>query len=344
MVNVSIIIPIYNVEKYLDRCIKSIRDSNLSSIEIILVDDGSPDSCPALCDEYARQESRIKVVHKKNEGLGYARNSGLEVATGEYVAFIDSDDYVDVNMFADLYQTARNTDADAVFCGFNIEVRSNNWTKSTEVTELTIFKGEAVNDFMLDMVACNPREKQERKYYMSVWHAIYKREIIEQNKIRFHSERDILSEDIPFQIDFLKHAETIAYIPENYYYYCNNGTSLTSKYKKTWFENIKNIHKLLSAKLSDYPEGPIRADRFFIGYVRSILEHLMKSEETSKLSEIKLILNDPIWIYFKSNVRISDYSRSDIKIMFYLTSNRQYKSVYLYFRMLNFLKKALHKA
>ena len=91
---VSIIVPVYNVEKYLDRCMESLLNQTLKDIEIILVDDGSPDNCPQICDEYAKKDSRVKVVHKVNAGLGYARNSGLDVASGEYVAFVDSDDYV----------------------------------------------------------------------------------------------------------------------------------------------------------------------------------------------------------------------------------------------------------
>ena len=91
---VSVIVPIYNVEKYLDRCLKSIINQTLKNIEIILVDDESPDLCPQKCDEAAKYDNRIKVIHKKNGGLGFARNSGLEIATGKYVYFVDSDDYL----------------------------------------------------------------------------------------------------------------------------------------------------------------------------------------------------------------------------------------------------------
>lgn len=87
---VSIIVPIYNVEKYLDRCMESLLNQTLEDIEIIMVDDGSPDNCPKMCDEYAKKDARIKVVHKKNGGLADARNAGLDVATGKYVAFVDS--------------------------------------------------------------------------------------------------------------------------------------------------------------------------------------------------------------------------------------------------------------
>ena len=98
-IKLSIIVPVYNVEQYLDECIQSLLNQTLKNIEIILVDDGSPDNSPQMCDEYAKQDSRIKVIHKVNRGLGYARNSGLEISQGEYVTFIDSDDYIDLKAY-----------------------------------------------------------------------------------------------------------------------------------------------------------------------------------------------------------------------------------------------------
>ena len=91
---ISVIVPIYNVEKYLDKCVDSIINQTYKNLEIILVDDGSPDNCPQMCDDYAKKDSRIRVVHKENGGLSDARNAGMKVATGEYVSFIDSDDYI----------------------------------------------------------------------------------------------------------------------------------------------------------------------------------------------------------------------------------------------------------
>ena len=124
-IKVSIILPIYNVEKYLDRCVDSLLNQTLKDIEIIMVDDGSPDNCPQMCDEYAKKDRRVKVVHKKNGGLGFARNSGLDIANGEYVAFVDSDDYVGLDMYKTLYDRAEVDKCDAVFCGFRTEVRQN---------------------------------------------------------------------------------------------------------------------------------------------------------------------------------------------------------------------------
>ena len=104
---VSVIVPVYKVEQYLERCLNSILKQTEKNIEIILVDDGSPDSCPQLCDEFAALDNRIKVVHQKNAGLGMARNSGLEIASGEYVMFVDSDDFIVPDAIEILYNAAK---------------------------------------------------------------------------------------------------------------------------------------------------------------------------------------------------------------------------------------------
>ena len=103
----SVVVPVYNVEQYLEVCMQSLLHQTLEDIEIILVDDESPDNCPQMCDDYAKADSRVKVIHKKNGGLGLARNSGKEIATGEYVTFLDSDDYVDLTAYEHLYNIAK---------------------------------------------------------------------------------------------------------------------------------------------------------------------------------------------------------------------------------------------
>ena len=114
---ISVIVPVYNVEKYLDRCVNSLLNQTIDNIEIILVDDGSPDLCPQMCDKYASIHSNIKVVHKQNAGLGMACNTGLNIAVGEYVAFVDSDDWVDNNMYKQMTDIASSHEADIVFSG-----------------------------------------------------------------------------------------------------------------------------------------------------------------------------------------------------------------------------------
>lgn len=291
---VSIILPIYNVEKYLDRCMDSLLNQTLKDIEIIMVDDGSPDNCPQMCDEYAKKDNRVKVVHKKNAGLGFARNSGLDVAKGEYIAFVDSDDYVGLNMYKTLYDRAEADKCDAVFCGFRTELKQNKWVYSDEVDADKLWRGKDVQLFMLDMIASGAGVKAERLYQMSVWHSIYKRSIIEDNHLRFVSEREVASEDIPFQVDYLSKANTVAYIKEMYYSYCLNGTSLTATLKPEKYARYKQLRACLLTKSSD-AEYVSRVNRLFIGYTRTHLYDIINSAWKNKVAMMKDIQTDKVW-------------------------------------------------
>lgn len=228
---VSIIVPIYNVEKYLDRCIQSLLNQTLKDIEIILVDDGSPDNCPNKCNEYALRDNRIKVIHKKNAGLGFARNSGLEIAESEYIAFIDSDDYVDLRMFEILLEEIERQNADAIFCGTRKELQDNKFLYSHECSKIQVWKDKEISHFYLNMIASLPKVRQERLYEMSVWRGLYKKEIIDKLGLQFVSERDYASEDLPFNIEYLKHCKKVVLLPNILHTYCLNLTSLTKTYK-----------------------------------------------------------------------------------------------------------------
>ena len=125
---VSIIIPIYNVAKFINRCVDSVIAQTYSNIEIILVDDESPDNCPEICEQYARRDDRIVVIHKKNGGLSDARNAGIEKASGDYIFFLDSDDYVEINLIERLILEAQNNESDVVICGYYADSVDSNET------------------------------------------------------------------------------------------------------------------------------------------------------------------------------------------------------------------------
>lgn len=294
---VSIIVPIYNVEKYLDRCIQSLLNQTLKEIEIILVDDGSPDNCPRICDEYAQKDSRIKVIHKKNAGLGYARNSGLEIASGEYIAFVDSDDFVDVRMYEILYNTAKQNQCDAIFCGFYKEIKQSVFIKVIEAAQYTEYEKTDLKKIIPDFIASPPYSRSEYIHDMSVWHSIYRHSIIYTNHIRFISEREYASEDIPFQIDFLSVANKIAFIPDLLYTYCFNNGSLTKQINKEKFYKIKSLYYLLNDKAQIYDAKGLRTKRLFIGYIRALIRNIMASNISSKQKRelINTILHDNIW-------------------------------------------------
>lgn len=132
---ISVIVPIYKVEKYLTICVDSLLHQSYGNLEIILVDDGSPDECPAICDQYQNKDNRIKVIHKKNGGLSDARNAGLDIAQGEYVAFVDSDDFIDEDYICKLYDALQQNRASIAVCGIQIIDESNKVTEQIYVTQ-----------------------------------------------------------------------------------------------------------------------------------------------------------------------------------------------------------------
>lgn len=148
---ISIIVPIYNVEKYLPRCIGSILNQNFEEFELILVNDGSTDNSGKICDIYAKKDKRIKVIHKKNGGVSSARNSGIRAATGEYIGFVDPDDYIDKNMYTNLYELCEENNCDIGICKLGREIDGNllNYNREEKILELNkieamkeLFKGE----------------------------------------------------------------------------------------------------------------------------------------------------------------------------------------------------------
>ena len=337
MPKVSIIVPIYNVEKYLDRCMMSLINQTLRDIEIIMVDDGSPDRCPQMCDEYARRDSRIKVIHKENGGLGYARNSGLEIAIGEYIAFVDSDDYVDTTMYETLYDNAVKRNSDVIFCGFKKEFKEGQFLTINECDKPVDFiDRKKIDEIALDFIASAPYCKEQYKYEMSVWHSIYRHEIIKENQLRFISERQYISEDLPFQLDFFSKAQTVSFIPDIFYVYCFNTGSLTKNYRKDMFDRIKALHRLINSKIEAIDVDGLRNKRLFIGSVRAITRMISASPISfvQKRNYVKDIFDDEIWRDIRSVYKTS-YLPIHQKIMLLCCYNKKYCLALLYAKILD---------
>lgn len=267
MALVSIIVPIYNVEEYLHRCLNSIIHQTYKNIEIILVDDESPDNCPSLCDEYAQKDKRIKVIHKKNEGLGLARNSGLEIANGDYVAFVDSDDYVESDMVEKLYHECCANELDAVFADFYVD--GNSGFKKSSSLEKLYNNSQLMEELRLDMVGADPEYPSCSKIQYSVWRGLYSLKLINNNNLRFPSEREFISEDIIFNLNFLKFAQRVKIVPSKFYHYCFNGNSLTHSYRKDRWDKQIFLLKYLYTYGTDFlnqTEFKLRIGRTALAY------------------------------------------------------------------------------
>ena len=281
MKKISVIVPVYNVEKYLDRCVESIVNQTYKNLEIILVDDGSSDNCPQLCDEWTQRDERIKAVHKQNGGLADARNAGLEIAAGDYVGFIDADDYIDLDMFECLIGCAVEKDADISGC-FYRKIGSN------YVDELG--SDYTVKVFDSDEYLCEYYRKNV--LYFSCCNKIYRRELV--GDTRFSPEAG-LCEDGCFNYEVSKKAKTVVMLNKPMYNYILRDTSLTNNKKSLsgWLGSItSNYEILLKEKDNKILCTPI-AVSFIDGLLNAVAQYIkMGCTNNKEYKEIIKILRD----------------------------------------------------
>ena len=228
MPKISIIVPVYNVEKYIDKCLRSLTQQTLQDIEIIIVNDGSLDNSVEIIEKYVKENpTKIKYYEKKNGGLSSARNYGLEYAIGDYIAFLDSDDYVDFNMYEEMYNLAKKENADMVECDFIWE-----WEY-----------GKKIFDKRREY---KTKEEMMKKPRVVAWNKIYKREIINKYKIRF--PEGLIYEDMEFFYKLLPHLNRISYINKYFVHYTQREDSITNKQT----QKVEDIFKILDNIFDDY--------------------------------------------------------------------------------------------
>lgn len=280
---VSIIVPMYNVEEYLEHCVNSLINQTLTDIEIILVDDGSPDLCGKMADEYALNDDRIKVVHQTNCGLGPARNTGIELATGEYIAFVDSDDWVNLDMYEKLYDAAVKNNSDIVAGGHCVMVDGVAVvTKVHPLAGNTYTKSEDILKIRKNFFGHAPTDNTTVPFPMTAWISLYKRKMIQDNNLRF---KKILSEDTIFNLLVYKFAKVISFTSfTDYCYRKDDHSSITQTFSSSKLANYEEFLKTLSelAKLENDNECEIRVKRMAIEYCRLYVGIVDNSNESFK--------------------------------------------------------------
>lgn len=323
---ISVIVPVYNTEKFLIRCVASIQNQSYSNLEIILVDDGSPDKSPAMCDVLQSQDKRIKVVHKMNGGLGFARNSGLDVASGNYVLFIDSDDWIGRDHVENLYRKAKEVDADIAIGGHTRVTSDGKEVPCPYHVVDVLFEGNRIIDeLVLPLIGPVPDYPKDVQFESSSCMNLYRMEIIREHGLRFISERYAVAEDMYFNIDFLMRAERVVITNETGYFYFQNQGSISRKYDPRRFERTLRSYdtvKTLMARYGLVDSETYRAERTFLMRVRVAIRLVTLSDLPikQKLHEIRMILSDhlvhkvledyPIYAMMPTTRLINDWMRT----------------------------------
>ena len=327
---VTVVLPIYNVEKYLNRCIESVANQTYKNLEILLIDDGSPDNCPKICDEWAERDRRIRVIHKQNAGLGMARNTGIDNATGEYICFFDSDDYVDKNTIEESFLLAQKENADVVIFGLNTVSKNGNIINSfIPFAEPETYGGIQVqNDFLPEYIAPDPLGDGYRKFYMSSCVALYSMDVIKNNNFHFVSERDIISEDIYSLIKLFSFVKKVAILPKACYYYCENNTSLSRTHRADRYEKIRYFY-LECVKLCKnlkYNDTIIhRVSKPYLAYTISALKQ--ECQIDCKKSVKSIVDDEVLQSVLKNNLK--DKVSFGRRVLFFAIRKKMYNLCYL---------------
>lgn len=335
---VSVIVPIYNVEKQLVRCLDSLCRQTYPFLELILVDDGSPDGCPAICDAYAARDERIKVLHKENAGLGMARNSGLDQATGEFVVFVDSDDYVKNDYVERLLKAMCEKTADFAAAGLIREFADGTQCASPIVQHTEFLQGaQVIEKVLLPIIGAQPEYPADVEREMSVCLNLYRREIIQRLDLRFYSEREVVSEDVLFNMEYISNAKSAVLLPYCLYYYSENLSSLTQTYRADRFEKyckMLQVQTQLLERKHLLEQAKLRLYRTFIMKTKKCIALLSGSScgWREKRQECRRILGSEhlvsILKEYKQHVR-----RGNQKIQLFLLEHKLSQGLLIYYRL-----------
>ena len=255
---ISIIVPIYNVEKYLRRCVESLVNQTLREIEIILVDDGSLDGCPAICDEFAKVDTRIQVIHKPNGGLSSARNEGLKHVAAEYYMFVDSDDWLDVDACRVAYDNAIQNDADCLMFSYTKEFGNHSIVNHVFEQDCIVWGKEQIADRihrrLFGPVGNELSKPQDVDLIVSACMQLFKADKFKN--IEFVDTKTIGTEDCWYQILLYENCNRFVYIDRPFYHYLRvNDASLTTKYNPCLFDRWQTMFDFMEQYIESNHKG-----------------------------------------------------------------------------------------
>lgn len=342
MSTISIIVPVYNVEAYLERCILSLLRQCYSDLEIILVDDGSTDNSLFLCQQYARQDARIKLVQKANGGLSSARNAGLDVATGGYVSFVDSDDWVAPETYQRMAELIEQYSPDMVRFGYRKMMNGSVIEQCCLPYDTGLYTGESLRCIQLDTISNEFILDYGRQRILSAWGAVFRRSLLEDCRLRFVSERKILNEDYLFILQTILAVKSLYVCNGVFYHYDTRTNSLSTCYRTNMYERKQHLYMgYCNALPEKSPEVESRLRNFYIDCIYDCIVNECNSARPAReaVQEIKRLLGDE---YLQRCLRLNRsfaVSKKTQGICF-LMRNRMAIGVYAGYRFFKKRKKA----
>ncbi len=308
---VSVIVPVYKSEKYLVACIESLLEQTLKQLEIILIDDGSPDGCGEICDRFAERYENIIVVHLENGGPSRARNIGISYAHGEYIGFVDSDDYIDSDMFFTLYKEAYSHKVDIVMCEYYIDNEETHFKLEMEYRQE--YKGQ-------EEIKRGLLTQYFRRYHnglYSVWNKLFDSNLIQNNKIEFDTDL-IRAEDAWFVFDCLKVAKKIRFINKPLYHYRQVKTSTMHIVQKDRYERSKAFRTKLE-KENTVLGIAIDYDEFYYEFLYESFLYCRAMIQQDNTSLVKNVLEDD---FFRNACQYNKFLPIHLRMMCKLEIHR----------------------
>ena len=243
MKKVTVVVPVYNAAKYLKECVKSIQEQTYTNIEIILVDDGSKDSSPQLCDTLQETDNRIKVIHKENEGAGKSRNRGIEVATGDYILFVDSDDCIKTTLIEECLSVVNGSKSAIVMYGVeHIDEQGNIIGKTVPYSDQYIFTNNEVTEKFLPEMIFSENKKKRNLEIPACMANFYSMDIIKNVSWRFESEKEYISEDLYSLLKLYRYVDKLVVIDKALYCYRHGHESLSTSSRLANYELIRKFY------------------------------------------------------------------------------------------------------
>lgn len=336
---ITVVVPVYKAEQYLDRCVSSIAGQTYRNLELILVDDGSPDRSGQLCDAWAEKDSRIRVIHKQNSGAGLARNSGIEAATGDFICFVDSDDYLDPGALEKAYHTITEHNAQIVVFGLTrINVRGEAVRQSIPTGGKSCYRGDEVQQvFLPDLIDPEHSDARIQNLTLSNWSALYSMELVSRANWRFVSEREMLSEDSYSLIWLYRYVNSVAVLPEALYFYCENGSSLTQTYQKDQFQKVKGFYQACTEMAAVQGFDRIirqRIEGLFLAFSIATMKQIAGSDmpEKQKKALLAQIVDDDVTQVILADPDCRYRSRAR-KLLFTAMRHKLYPLVYCFAKL-----------